>query len=1357
MATDPRAGRYARLACKTHALVPVSEGVQAPAAPLSPLQAKLRNYRRTIEKRSAQRLHNSAYSRPNTSERAPRKTPRRVDVDEQARSPTPPPQELIALARVGSPRLCQRPTAQRRHPDISTPEIDIGQVPSSSSSAPPPRYSAGTRLAIMEWAGAVTARFGTEDRVRSCAKWLALSCNTKGGALHNLTDLQAACRDLGMAANDVSVVAASLWEGLSVLSHGKETLPASILLEILVESDTLAEAQPAEDQRFSLPQVHMDRTPRSTGNAAKDGEEESLQPRTPPRDGKREGADARWRARLLHPADRTPLFASTPPPLATSPPPAESPALNKDEAVGKPSKPSGSKKQSTKEAADLETPVKGGAARPASRQKRTPSSGKAKEGVDVTPTREVQTAMVRQTPLARRLRKATIGKLEDAEDDDATPKATLSVKPPKRRTYLTPGSLVSDGRQQAGRTSRSPSIAPSIRSSPRSRRTVQAEEEEESPKGAVDAEVRELFHNLFQVTHDKVVEQETQEKELQGPTPEAQSPGRRKSVVHRRSRVGREGMSATPEALRRTNRRAQSATVSPLEPPPLDRGVSRGRKRRGSVDHRYDLLTRVQTDDRRGSLIPGLRARLEKEKQMGRTQSDDLGLRSRDGRSPRRSASKLSTMRASAVEGVGHATCHHRMEESHVSSRSGSKGSARAELMRRKEKAKQQVQAAKETKHLQRVRRATTTDLMPMQLRQDLAALTIQALARGVFARSKVQEFLFQGLWADEENSPGWRFQVVVLPAEFKKERGLSRVKFTVLQAPLEYMEFQDRSVLLYLRGKWQAALNTYVGEGLYAEHRMLEDVLQLAGSHFTFVFRNNTCSCTDHYGYTYVMKAQRTDPARDTPQDWHGFQHKVGNAGSLLKVTVKQWRGEAATMTRTISANVGGGRAMLRQPDFATQVHSASPTLGETAERHFPAVEKPSEIRKGALSCELATPLRASSDAHDGKIDGEEDALSVATVSPRTAEEEDSLLGKLTLADGAHEAAVILADKDGCDRRSSFESNETDPAALPKQSESHANPDGHCRSSSASFGSSSADVQQRQQSQEQVLWIQERAAGIVSRAALSVAMAAVLSGKAAGQVVAQAAGVQPQEASQESPMDQDGNTEQAMQVGLESSATASQAGGSMTVAEASAASGSGDPEVAVPCDGMQQPPGPVTAPVLPVTARPQPAATAPKPPPLPPLGPPNPRSNAYITVPMETVLAASSAARNSAAVPQPPPTTEGQHPVEAIALAPIVPQSLADGLQGTQGQHVSMDTLLQAVRSARQAQENQSRGEAVQVRSGSAMSSTGTGDTSTSGTLSTQRSKTDWLWAGSAPIRTGGSALLSAARTLFRSSISAR
>eukprot|EP00971_Amphidinium_carterae_P060628 1200027-Amphidinium_carterae.2 len=26
MATDPRAGRYARLACKTHALVPVSEG-----------------------------------------------------------------------------------------------------------------------------------------------------------------------------------------------------------------------------------------------------------------------------------------------------------------------------------------------------------------------------------------------------------------------------------------------------------------------------------------------------------------------------------------------------------------------------------------------------------------------------------------------------------------------------------------------------------------------------------------------------------------------------------------------------------------------------------------------------------------------------------------------------------------------------------------------------------------------------------------------------------------------------------------------------------------------------------------------------------------------------------------------------------------------------------------------------------------------------------------------------------------------------------------------------------------------------------------------------------------------------------
>jgi len=1449
MATDPRAGRYARLACKPHALVPVSEGVPAPAA-LSPFQAKLRNYRRTIEKRSAQRLHNSAYSRPSTGERGACRTPRRADVEERARSPSPTPQDIVAIARVGSPRLCQtRPTAQRRHPDNSTPEI--GQVPSSSSSAPPPRYSAGTRLAILEWASAVKARFGKEDTVRGCAKWLALSCNTKGGALHNLTDLQAACKDLGMAANDVTVVAASLWEGLSVQSQGKETLPASVLLEVLGESEELEEAPPSAEQRSPSPahaQVTMEKssTPRGpTVTASKPVQEDGPQPKTPPRDERREGADARWRARLLHPADRTSV-ASTPPPLATSPPPGESPALCQDEVASKPSKPSSAKKQSTKDAFALETPVKGGA-RQATRPKKSPTRPKAKEG-EKTADSEAETPVLQQTPLTRRLRKAGTTKLDDMEDTDATPKAGMSAKPPKRRpairTYLSPNALMGDGRSPqaaVGRTSRSPSIL-SVRTPSARRRATQVPEEEESPKGGVDAEVKELFHNLFQVTHDKVVEQETQEKELQGPSPERQSPSsRRRSVFgHRRSRVGREGMlAATPEALRRTNRRAQSATMSPLEPPPLDRGVSKGRKRRGSVDHRYDLLTRVQPADdrgrRRGSLIPGLRARLEKEKQMSRAMSDDLDLRSRESsgmRSPGRSGSKLSPMRATMTEGMAHSSSHHKMQDSEVAARIGSKGSARAELMRRKEKAKQQVQAAKETKQMQaRLRRANTAELMTAQLRQDLSAVTIQAVVRGARDRARVQEFLFQGQWCDEENSPGWRFQVLVLPAEFKKERGLARVKFTVLQAPLEYMEFLDRSVLLYLRGKWQPALNTYVGEGLYAEHRILEDVLQLAGSHFTFVFRNNACSCTDHYGYTFSMTAQRTDPARATLQEWHGLHQKVGTAGSLLKGTVKQWRGEASPMTRTTSANMTritsakfgqscttGARTALRPPDLDPKAVAASQPLGEAAEaRSQRAAEEAPQ--RAVASAEVASaaamrlpPCSFGSVAHAGTQDAEEDAASVKTVSPHKAEEEDLLFGQSRCADGAIHPTATAADKDASDRRSSFESSEVDPV-LPTKPSSQASRDaeqsralqGQGASSSASL-ESTAEEARPALSPEQVLWLQERSAAIVNRAALSVAIATAFSAKGPSQPAKPAIASSASHVANQEPLPRRRASEGPIQAAKPVTAhTASQgpilaaapvaAGNaskvtnqdskapeskkaelpgstppadepppvvSQKVAEASAL-GPGNPEAAAPCDSMRQSaaqlpaptaeqttPAPLKPVVLPITARPQPP---PKPPPLPPgpppLGPPPLPSDAYVTVPMEAVLAAARNAQGATPQRARPRSAEAQPTsVQANALTPLVPLSPTDDVQG---QRVSMDTLLQAVRSARQAQETPGSG--INVRSASAMSSTGTGDASTSGTSSTQRSKTDW----SAPIRTGGSALLSAARTLFRSSISAR
>ncbi|CAE8585069.1 unnamed protein product [Polarella glacialis] len=86
--------------------------------------------------------------------------------------------------------------------------------------------------AMQCWVAAAWTRFGSQGQAenavaRSCAKWLALSCNTQRGSFVSLADLEDACRDIGADSElSASKVAAGLWAGLEI--DGK--LPVALLL-----------------------------------------------------------------------------------------------------------------------------------------------------------------------------------------------------------------------------------------------------------------------------------------------------------------------------------------------------------------------------------------------------------------------------------------------------------------------------------------------------------------------------------------------------------------------------------------------------------------------------------------------------------------------------------------------------------------------------------------------------------------------------------------------------------------------------------------------------------------------------------------------------------------------------------------------------------------------------------------------------------------------------------------------------------------------------------------------------------------------------------------------------------------------
>jgi len=1286
--------------------------------------------------------------------------------------------------------------------------------------------------AIRKWVSAAEASFGKEDIVRSCAKWLALSCNTMGGSLHSLSDVEAACRDIGIAAAETHGVAVELWAGLSIVEAEQTKLPASLLLDVLTHPEEPQKASspvpPETPRAASAPEQQEDAaSPRLVTHApAEDEGQENLHSLARRLSG---GADARWRARCLNPEQRKPIMPHPPP----------------EEKVG--ARPPSRRHIAAKAKAKQRGQGKGEHLRKDSRRDVTDRTPERADGRDRTQSGDGATALAPPlertvTPKSpRRHRHQATPESNVPEDDQSATASTvqnegysftgsrggLSRRHHLSRSLLSPESILTALEPQG---SRAPSRAPSLAAPPgraRSRHTSRVVEvQEESPKAGVDDEVKALFHNLFQVTHDKVVEQETQEKEFMTDAPTTPNSAQRFEVATRgrRTRAGADPSSRrgtifalTPEPLgrRRSARASTVAGASPLTPPTLERGVSRIKKRRGTVDHSYDMLTRAKpSPGRRNSLIPGLRARLEKEKQMQRARSEEWDFR-REGSFMGRSLSKSSASRSGSKQSP-RALLSEAMARTPSTPPMGAqdslagakKESARADLARRMEKAKLQSQAAQETKLLQaRLQRERTADLMTTEQRQDLAAISIQKLVRGSLARGTVQEFFFEGVWTDPENAPGWRFQVVVLPSELKKTQGFSKVKFTVLEAPLDMMEFLDESLLLFLRGRWHSDMNCFIGEGLYAEHRFLEDVLQLADSTFTLAFRNIGCTCTDHCGYSFDLKAQPPHRTAMEAKAWDGYQRKVGCAASLLQVSLKQRREvqEAPRFRRgltilSMSSQLGAVLAAAAEPEHNEATVPDAPLV--------------------------SAPLGA--DAHPEKDTPGNDVDSAAQISQGIAENNDCEEDVVSVKTLNLQPVADDTNGDALPQEASPHTDDRDsPTRSPLGTGSPQTNQGYRQSNLGSPQEASPVF-----APEAVTAPQEWASLLPVASRVVNSMASAASGSSSGlsseavSTCTDEAARKPEEAgsgtgkpvSDAVPLDQmpvivasttpggsprgggQANSDSALDevtgaesmlpplhqaIKVDSGHEEAEAAPAAPAAEVELAklpaaaernkdvqvSGQAPPESPKPDTEHQQqqeeqkeheepveeqirkapadaaqlslprlPPTGSSATAAPVTAA---AAAAP----------------AEVTgcISMETLLAVSarSSSRHMPATNNTPrnPSDQEQHSDQRQAPAAVPPLAV----DSIPGERVSMDVLLQAVRSARQAassggSNNEGSTAAPQVRSASAMASS-LENSSTYGSMSasTQRSKGDWPWMGPAGPLRHGSALLSAARGFFR------
>jgi hypothetical protein len=205
------------------------------------VQIKLRAYRRHVSRRTAVQLVHSAYTVEPTLPPLP------------LRSPTPTSsavlrrraQEYISpkLVAVGPAAAESRSQEGEEHPPEQPPEPTVVPSPRFGSD----ELSTGAVCtapecpgsAIQRWTEAAWKRFGTvaatgsESVVRSCAKWLALSCNTRRGVFERREDIEHACCSLGMEPLEAAAVASELWDSVSSSGNG---LPVATLLTCVGKS-----------------------------------------------------------------------------------------------------------------------------------------------------------------------------------------------------------------------------------------------------------------------------------------------------------------------------------------------------------------------------------------------------------------------------------------------------------------------------------------------------------------------------------------------------------------------------------------------------------------------------------------------------------------------------------------------------------------------------------------------------------------------------------------------------------------------------------------------------------------------------------------------------------------------------------------------------------------------------------------------------------------------------------------------------------------------------------------------------------------------------------------------------------------